>query len=138
MKLTWDPLRRTESLDDETFHILQSSFVSYIQSEYIFGPAESSAQCMHIFHQFPFSIKFTNDSSSHPKQILAYIRPLLPRNLRNAMDILLHRHLRPHPTSVVNTDPFNIISPLHFSAIAQSPCLPSLLPRHLGDIRRSR
>ncbi|KDQ59267.1 hypothetical protein JAAARDRAFT_127823 [Jaapia argillacea MUCL 33604] len=34
---------RFEPLDDECFQTLQQSFVSYIQSEYLYGPAETSA-----------------------------------------------------------------------------------------------
>ncbi|KAI0690003.1 ARM repeat-containing protein [Cytidiella melzeri] len=34
---------RSEPLDDDAFQLLRQSFVSYIQSEYLYGPAESSA-----------------------------------------------------------------------------------------------
>ena len=34
-----------EPLDEDTFQTLQQALLSYIQSEYIFGPAESEASC---------------------------------------------------------------------------------------------
>jgi len=36
---------RFEPLDDETFRTVQQSIISYIQSEYVYGPAESTATC---------------------------------------------------------------------------------------------
>lgn len=37
-----------EPLDDDTFQTLQQSLLNYIQSEYLFGPAESEASCESI------------------------------------------------------------------------------------------
>ena len=36
---------RFEPLDDDTFRTMQQSILSYIQSEYLYGPAESTATC---------------------------------------------------------------------------------------------
>jgi len=36
---------RFEPLDDESFRTLQKSLISYIQSEYLYGSAESTAPC---------------------------------------------------------------------------------------------
>jgi len=37
---------RFDSLEQETFEIVQESLVKYIQSEYIYGPAEASSPCV--------------------------------------------------------------------------------------------
>ena len=37
--------RSFEPLDDDTFQTLQQSLLNYIQTEYLFGPAESDASC---------------------------------------------------------------------------------------------
>jgi len=37
---------RFDSLEEETFKIVQESLVKYIQSEYIYGPAEATSPCM--------------------------------------------------------------------------------------------
>lgn len=37
---------RFEPLDEETFRTVQQSIISYIQSEYVYGPAESTATCV--------------------------------------------------------------------------------------------
>ncbi|KZT36068.1 ARM repeat-containing protein [Sistotremastrum suecicum HHB10207 ss-3] len=71
--------RRTEPLDNESFQILQTSFVSYIQSEYIFGPAESSAQFIrnkfsHTFALFFLATYETQWQSFFP-DIFALIQP---------------------------------------------------------------
>ena len=36
---------RFDSLEPETFKIIQEALVKYIQSEYIYGPAEASSPC---------------------------------------------------------------------------------------------
>ena len=36
---------RFEPLEDDAFQLLRQSFIAYIQSEYLQGPAEASAAC---------------------------------------------------------------------------------------------
>ncbi|KAI9566771.1 armadillo-type protein [Boletus coccyginus] len=78
---------RFEPLDDETFRTVQQSIISYIQSEYVYGPAESTATflrnkfshtltllflCTYV-EQWPafftdlFSLLRVAESSSQPK-----------------------------------------------------------------------
>ncbi|KAF9237674.1 armadillo-type protein [Melanogaster broomeanus] len=78
---------RFEPLDEETFRTLQQSIISYIQSEYVYGPAESAASflrnkfshtltlfflCTYV-EQWPtfftdlFSLVRVAESSSQPK-----------------------------------------------------------------------
>jgi hypothetical protein len=44
MRLTLD-IARSEPLDEESFDTLRQMLVAYIQSEYIYGLAESNAPC---------------------------------------------------------------------------------------------
>lgn len=44
MRLTWD-IPRSEPLDEESFDTLRQTLLAYIQSEYTYGLAESSAPC---------------------------------------------------------------------------------------------
>lgn len=36
---------RFETLDDESFQTLRQGLITYVQSEYIYGPAEVEAPC---------------------------------------------------------------------------------------------
>ena len=36
---------RSEPLDNDSFQLLRQSFISYIQSEYLYGSAEANASC---------------------------------------------------------------------------------------------
>lgn len=46
MNLTEDILlQRFEPLDDEMFQTLRQSLLAYIQTEYLYGSAESTASC---------------------------------------------------------------------------------------------
>lgn len=39
---------RSEPLDDDSFRLLRETLLAYIQSEYLFGEAESAAPCMYL------------------------------------------------------------------------------------------
>jgi len=44
MRLTWN-IARSEPLDEKSFDTLRQTLLAYIQSEYIYGLAESNAPC---------------------------------------------------------------------------------------------
>lgn len=90
---------RVEPLDENTFQILQQGLFTYIQTEFVFGPAERSATCT---SQYLNPICYSIDllvTDSPPKQILAHSVPIFRLCLPFSISDLLQRSFLPYPTS---------------------------------------
>lgn len=88
-------LHRFEPLADQDFQTLKAAMLNYIQSEYLQGPAESSAPCVwHFAHEL--SINIFNSINSPTEQVLAYIDVTLPLHVHGTVDDILHGYFRPH------------------------------------------
>lgn len=102
---------RFEPLDEDSFRTLQQSLISYVQSEYVYGSAESNASCM---------------SSS-------YIDPF--RNIHNDLQIFAtSSRIHSHYSSYAHTSNSGQHSSPIFSLLFVSPSLP---PSH-NSIATSR
>lgn len=70
-----------EPFDPESFQIIQQSLLSYIQSEYVYGPAEANATCelfflnllLHLLNRSFFKIYETNSPIPLPYSSFAHM-----------------------------------------------------------------